>query len=118
MQKLSHDQVILLLSFFITSLHSIPAMPTEVEWVFGSSKIPIDRRNCLRDAVICPIECLQQSWEKVGIVEVAEVSMLEEMLQALKQPELSNKSGTGGWMFHFEYFFVLYSPRQYTLAFT
>jgi hypothetical protein len=31
---------------------------------------------------------------------------------------LLNKSGTGGWMFHFKYFFVLYSPRQYTLAFT
>jgi hypothetical protein len=115
MQKFSHDQVILLLSFFITSLHSIPAMPTEVEWVFGSSKIPIDRRNCLRDAVICPIECLQQSWEKVGIVEVAEVSMLEEMLQELKQPELSwIKVALGGGCF-ISSISLFYIPHASTL---
>jgi len=71
------------------SIHSIPAISADVEWVFNSSKLLIaDCPNLLGDDVICAVECMK-SWEKVGVGESNEVRKLEEMLRALeRRPEM------------------------------
>jgi hypothetical protein len=68
-------------------MHSIPAMSSEVERVFSSSKILIsDRKNKLGDSVIQAVECLK-SWEKAGLVKAEEICQVQELLIALEKKQ-------------------------------
>jgi len=68
------------------TVHSIPAMSTEVERLFSRAKIFIsDRKNRLGDVLVAAVECLK-SWERAGFVEIEEVFQVEALLHKLEKP--------------------------------
>jgi len=74
------------LAHMALTVHSIPAMSTEVVRLFSSAKILIsDRRNCLGDDLIVAVACLKSS-ERAGLVEIEEVRQVEALLHELEKP--------------------------------
>jgi len=67
------------------TFHSIPAMSSEVESEFRSSKLLISNcHNQQGNAVISAVECLK-SWEWAGIFDLKDNPQLEDLLVVLEK---------------------------------
>jgi len=67
------------------TIHSFLAMSSEVERVSSSSKLLMsDHCNCLLDAVISAVECLQ-CWERAGFIKMTVIRQVKDSQVVLEK---------------------------------
>ena len=67
------------------SILAIPAMSSEVEWVFSSTGLMVtDRRNRLKEDIIEAVECMKSWAVNSGVVVFNDTQQVQAMLDQLE----------------------------------